>query len=40
MKARWIALGVGAAAGVWSVVQRQLIRRARARIEPGDSIEL
>jgi len=35
MKARWVALGVGAAVGVGSVVQRQLVRRERARIEPG-----
>ena len=34
-RTRWIVLGVGAAIGVGSVVQRQLIRRERARIEPG-----
>jgi pimeloyl-ACP methyl ester carboxylesterase len=38
-RARWIVVGVGAgvgaAIGVGSVVQRQLIRRERARVEPG-----
>ena len=33
MKARWITIGAGAAIGVGSVVQRQLIRRERARVE-------
>jgi pimeloyl-ACP methyl ester carboxylesterase len=34
VKARWVALGVGAALGVGSVVERQLIRRERARVVP------
>jgi pimeloyl-ACP methyl ester carboxylesterase len=34
VKARWVALGVGAAIGVGSVVERQLIRRERARAVP------
>jgi pimeloyl-ACP methyl ester carboxylesterase len=34
-RAHWIAIGVGGAVGVASIARRQLIRRERARIEPG-----
>jgi pimeloyl-ACP methyl ester carboxylesterase len=34
-RARWIVVGVGAAVGAGAVTERQLIRRERARIEPG-----
>jgi pimeloyl-ACP methyl ester carboxylesterase len=39
VRARWVALGVGAAIGVGSVVERQLIRRARARVVPVDEAD-
>ncbi len=34
MRARWVALGVGAAVGVGSAVERRRIRRERARVVP------
>ena len=34
MRARWVAIGLGVAAGSAALVERQLIRRERARVEP------
>jgi pimeloyl-ACP methyl ester carboxylesterase len=39
VKRRWVALGVGAAAGSAALIQRRLIRRERARVGGGEDAD-